>query len=111
MGRAGTRLFEIDDAVFREARERFLERNGALLLGDRDLLVQVLQGVLADVLAGAVADEEELSRDDSSTAPLGQESLGEDRGQRHRELLADRVLTLRRKGIGDTRDGRRRVGR
>ena len=94
-----------------QPRQRLLERKRALLARDRDLLMQMLQRVLADVLARAVADHQQLRGRHQPAADPRQQHLGHDRGQRHRQLLPDRVLPLDGKRVGDARHGRGDVGR
>ena len=55
MARPRHRVGARDVSRSHQTRQRFLERDRPRLAGDRDLLVQVLQRILADVLPGAVA--------------------------------------------------------
>jgi hypothetical protein len=66
--------------------------------------MQVLQRVLADVLPRAVADHQQLRRRNHAAAVLRHQRLRHHRRQRHRQLLADGVLALRRKRVGDPAD-------
>ena len=94
-----------------ELRERFLERDRAAALGDRDLLMQMLQRVLADVLARAVPNHQQLGGRHTAAAGTRQQRLRQHRAERHRQVLADRRLPLGRKRIGHARHGRRHVRR
>ena len=77
--------------------------NDPCLPGDRDLLMQVLQRVLAHVLARAVADHQQLRRGNQAAADPRHQRLRQHAGQRHRQLLPHRVLPLDRKRVGDPR--------
>src|SRR5690242_17844094 len=70
VNRARMRVLPIHETVFDELRERFLERDGALLPRDRDLLMQVLHGILADVLPRPVPNHEQLRRGNNTAARL-----------------------------------------
>ena len=69
-----------------------------------DLLMEVLQGVLANVLAGAIADHEELGGGCEAAAMPRQQRLCQDCSKRHGQFLPDGVLAFRRKGVCDPRD-------
>ena len=71
----------------------------------------MLQCVLANVLSGAVADQQELRDRYQASCSSLDERLRQHGGERHRQFLADRVLSLHRKAVGDSRDRRGRVGR
>ena len=60
--RPAVRLAPVDQALAHQPRQRFLERERPVLARDGDLLVQVLQRVLANVLARAVADHQQFRR-------------------------------------------------
>ena len=51
-----------------QKRKRVLKRERSLCAGDGDLLMDVLQRVLADVLSRAVSDHKEFSRRNSPPA-------------------------------------------
>ena len=53
-------LAPLDDAGAHQSRQAFLERNRPDLARERDLLMQVLQGVAPDVLPRAVAHHQQL---------------------------------------------------
>ncbi len=72
----------------------FFECEGSFLFCERNFLVKVLQGVLADVVARAVADHQEFSGGDAASAFSGEEDLRVDGGESHRQLLANRILTF-----------------
>ena len=57
--------------VLHEPRERFFERKGATASRDRDLLMQVLQGIPPDVLARPVTYHEEFRAGTTPPPVLG----------------------------------------
>src|ERR1043166_694085 len=61
MGRADARLVPIQRAGLHQPGQRFLEAERPRLPRNRDLLMQVLQRVLAQVLPRAVADHQEIT--------------------------------------------------
>ena len=67
---ARQRIMSLDRATLHEVRERFLERDRTVPPRDRDLLMQVLQRVSADVLTRAVADHQQLHRGGEPAAEL-----------------------------------------
>src|SRR5688500_2921027 len=69
------RVLVLDQLLADETRQRFLQRDRSLPARDRDLLMQVLQRVLADVLACAVADHEQLGGGNTAAADARQEHL------------------------------------
>src|SRR5579862_9451420 len=85
---ARERVLAIDEAALHELGQRLLERERSLLARDRDLLVQVLQRVLAHVLARAVADDQQLRGRNPAAADFRHQRLDQHGRQRHRELLA-----------------------
>src|SRR5215204_3051175 len=99
MHRARVRLSTIDETVAYQAGERLLDGEGTALPRDRDLLMQVLQCIPSNVLARTVTDHQKLRGRDQSSCNGRQQCLGQYRGQCHRELLPDRILTLDRKGV------------
>jgi hypothetical protein len=71
----------------------------------------MLKGVLADVLARPVPDHQQLDGRHASAPRSGQQHLGHDGGERHRQLLPDGRLAFGRECVGHTRDGGRDVAR
>jgi hypothetical protein len=51
-----------------ELRQRFLQRDRAAAVGHRDFLMQILESVLADALAGAAPNHQQLGGRHPSTA-------------------------------------------
>jgi hypothetical protein len=94
---ARERVPAVDEVALDQFGERLLERERSVLARDRDFLMQVLQRVLPDVLAGAVAHEQQLRRRNQSATGLRHQRLRQDARERHCQLLSDRVLTLERK--------------
>src|SRR5688572_2039893 len=78
----------------------FLKRERSIRARDGDLLMQVLQRILADMLPRAIADHEELGGRNSATADPWQEILCHNRCERDGEFLPDGSLTFRWEGIG-----------
>jgi len=103
-------VFAVEGALADEVLQRFFLRDRAFIFGHGDFLVQVLQGVPPDVLAGAIADDQQLGNGNTATELAGQEHLREDGGERHGKFLADGGLTFGRERIGDAGDGRGDVG-
>ena len=73
--------------------------------------MEMLKCVLADMLTRAVADHEQLGRRHAAAGRPSQQRLCEHRAKRHRQVLSDRGLPFGRKRVGDSRDGRRDIGR
>ena len=65
-------VFALDVALTDQVYERFFEGEGAFLLGQGDFLMKVLQRVTADMVAGAVADQQQLGRGNAASAFFGQ---------------------------------------
>lgn len=98
-------VFAFDVAVLDEGDEGFLEGEGAAFFGEGNFLVEMLEGVVANVMARAVADEEEFRGGDAATGAAGEERLREDGGEGHGEFLANGVLAVGGEGFGDASDG------
>ena len=64
-------VFALDVALADQIDERVFEAEGAFLFGESDFLVKVLQGVAPDVVARAVADEEQLGCGNAAAAFFG----------------------------------------
>ena len=64
-------VFALDVALADQIDERIFETEGAFLFGESDFLVKVLEGVAPDVVARAVADEEQLGRGNAAAAFFG----------------------------------------
>ncbi len=64
-------VLALDVALADEIDERIFETEGAFLFGESDFLVKVLEGVAPDVVASAVADEEQLGRGNAAAAFFG----------------------------------------
>ena len=79
-----SRLFRGDEPSANKMCERLLEREGSMSLGNRDFLVQVLQRVLADVLPGAVSNEQHLGRRHAAASASRHQRLREDGAEGHR---------------------------
>ncbi len=97
MDGAELRVFAIDLVGVDQVDEGFFEGEGSLLFCERDFLVQVLQCVLADVVAGAVADHQEFGGGDAASAFSGKKDLCVDGGEGHGQFLANGVLAFERK--------------
>src|SRR4029450_8913414 len=59
---AGAGTLDIEHASLDELRETLFEREGSVLPREGDLLIEVLQRVLANVLPRAVADHQQFDR-------------------------------------------------
>jgi len=64
-------VFALDVALADQIDERVFEAEGAFLFGESDFLVKVLEGVAPDVVASAVADEEQLGCGNAAAAFFG----------------------------------------
>ena len=64
-------VLSLDVALADEIEERVFEAEGAFLFRESDFLVKVLEGVASDVMASAVADEEQLGRGNAAAAFFG----------------------------------------
>jgi hypothetical protein len=73
--------------------------------------LRCLERVLANVLPGAIADDQQFCGRRQRAASRLDERLSQHGGQRHGEFLPHRVLSFHRKSIGDTRNGGRGIGR
>ena len=96
-----------------ELGQRLVERlHPRFFLGQLHLAVDHVQLALADEVAdGRVGDEDLHSQDAASAVGPGQEGLGQDRFQGHREHDPDLGLVLRREDVDDARNRLRgRVG-
>ena len=111
MDRSRAGFLDRDQPAPHQLGQRLLERVGAVAAGDRDLLVQVLQRVLAHLLPGAVAHHQQLGGRHAAAADLRQQHLGHHRGQRHRQLLPDGRLALGGKRVGHARHRRGDIAR
>src|ERR1700746_883785 len=94
---AELRVFAVDLAGVDELDEGFFEGEGSLLFCEGDFLMQVLQGVFADVVASAVTDDEQFGGRDAASALSGEQNLRVDGGEGHSQLLANGVLPFERK--------------
>lgn len=103
-------VFAVDGALADEVLQRLFLRDRAFVLGHGDFLVQVLQGVSADVLTGAIADDQQLGHRNAASELAGQKNLRQDSGECHGQFLADGGLALRRERIADAGDGGGDVG-
>ena len=83
MNRAKEGVFALDMALAHEIYKRFFEAEGTFLLGEGDFLMKVLQRVAADMVAGAVTDQQQLGGRDATAAFLGQENLRVDGSEGH----------------------------
>jgi hypothetical protein len=54
-----------------EPRKRFFESKRSMLSGDRNLLVQVLEGITADMLPCTVTHDEELGSRNATSTHVG----------------------------------------
>jgi hypothetical protein len=111
MGRAQARLVPIDRADLDELCQRLLEAKRSRLPCDRDLLLQMLQRILANVLPRSVAHHQQLRCGHQRSGLRRDQHLREHRGQRHRKLLPHGVLALRGEPVSDSGDRRPAVGR
>jgi len=105
MNGAEESVFALDVALADQTDERFLERKGSFLFSESDFLVKVLEGVSPDVVASAVADQQQLGCRDAAATFFGQQELRVNGGEGHGQFLADRILALERKRIGNARNG------
>src|SRR5450755_1508228 len=103
-------VFAFDLSVADQGDERFFEAERAFLFGDGDFLMEVLKGVAADVVTSAVADHEEFGGGNAAASLFGEQDLGVDGGEGHGQFLADGILALHGKRVGDAGDGRGDVG-
>ncbi len=98
------RFFAIDLAGLDEVDQGLFESEGALFLGERNFLVQVLQGVAADMVARAVAEDKKFGGGNAASAFFWKQDLGVNRGQGHGQFLSNGILAVGRKRIGDAGD-------
>ena len=111
MNGAEQRVFAVDVTVTDQGNQRIFQAKRTLLFGDGDLLMEMLQRVAPDVVARAVADQEEFGGGNAATCLLGEQDLGVDGGQSHGQFLAYGILALDGKRIGDARHSRGNIGR
>jgi hypothetical protein len=71
MDGTGEGFFALDVAVADQRDQRVLKTEGALLLRHGDFLMQVLEVAAANVVAGAVADHEQLGGWNAAAAFFG----------------------------------------
>src|SRR5882762_9046722 len=64
-------VLSLDVALADEIEERVFEAERAFLFGESNLLVKMLQGVAPDVMASAVADEEQFCGGNAAAAFFG----------------------------------------
>src|SRR5258706_2823504 len=78
MYRTCSRIFDVQEAPSHELRQGFFEGERAVTAGNRDLLMEVLQRVLADVLTCTVPDHQQFGRRDPAASRLRQQDLSHD---------------------------------
>ena len=83
MDRAQLGVFAVDLIGVDEVDQGFFEGEGSFLFCERYFLMEVLQGVFADMVASAVADHEQFSGGDAASAFSGEEDLRVDSGESH----------------------------
>lgn len=91
----------LEGSLADQCGQRLLEGETSGAAGDRNLLMQVLQGVTPNVLARSVTHHEQFGCRNDTPAEPRNERLRHDGRQRHRYLLPYGVLALRREGIGN----------
>lgn len=79
MRRSSSRLFDGQQLLPYERRERLFKRERPAGPRDRDFLMQMLERVLANVLPSAVTDHEQLGGRDAASADTWKENLRHDR--------------------------------
>ena len=90
-------VFAIDLIGVDQVDQGFFEGERSFLLGEGNLLMEVLESVFADVVASAVADHQEFSGGDAASAFSGKKDLCVDGGEGHGQFLANGVLAFERK--------------
>jgi hypothetical protein len=84
VNRARARFVRGDQSLPHELRERLFERDRPVALRDRNLLMQMLQRVLANVLAAAVPNHQQLGCGHAAASCARHERLRQHGAQRHR---------------------------
>ncbi len=76
-------VFAVDLIGVDKVDQGFFEGEGSFLFCERYFLMEVLEGVFADMGASAVADHEQFSGGDAAPAFSGKEDLRMDGGESH----------------------------
>lgn len=76
-------IFAVDVIVVDQGDQRIFQAERSLFLGHGYFLVEVLECVAADVMAGAVADHEEFGGGNAAAGFLGKQDLRVNRGEGH----------------------------
>ena len=77
------RVFAVDLIGVDEVDQRFFEGEGSFLFCEGYFLMEVLQGVFADMVASAIADHKQFSGGYAAPAFSGKEDLRVDSGESH----------------------------
>jgi len=101
MYRPASRFGQRQELLANQDRQGFFKRKRSTRAGNRDLLMQVLQGILANVLPRALSDHQQLCCRHASTSKSRQKMLRHHGGKRNGKLLANRCLSFRRERIRD----------
>src|SRR5690242_8940425 len=96
-------------AIANEAGQRLLQGVRALALRHRDLLLNVLQSIAANMLPSPISDNEQLRCRHTAAAFTWDKHLREDSRQRHGQFLANRVLPFRWERVRYPGDSRRNI--
>src|SRR6476619_4503156 len=96
MYRSPARIRSRYKSLVHEKCHGLFKRERSIRPRDRNLLMEVLKSILADVLPGTVADHEQLGRGNAAASDSWEEVLSHDGRQSNGQFLPDRRLSYHR---------------